>query len=59
MTDRPATPRTIRIARTALRKCGMEIFPPWRNYHPYAGHGFTKETGWSHPQLESKEGSRV
>jgi hypothetical protein len=20
-------------------------------YHPYSGHGYTKETGWSHPDL--------
>lgn len=21
-------------------------------FHPFAGHGFTKEKGWSHPDLE-------
>jgi hypothetical protein len=26
-----------------------------RVFHPYAGHGFTKERGWSHPDLEPKE----
>lgn len=23
-------------------------------YHPFAGHGFTKEMGWSHPELTIK-----
>lgn len=25
----------------------------WKN-HPFAGHGFTKEAGWSHAGLEPK-----
>jgi hypothetical protein len=22
--------------------------------HPYAGHGYTKESGWTHPDLEPR-----
>jgi hypothetical protein len=25
----------------------------WRN-HPYRGHGMTRETGWSHPELAAE-----
>lgn len=24
-------------------------------WHPYAGHGYTKEQGWTHPDLGTKE----
>ena len=23
----------------------------WAQFHPYVGHGYTKERGWSHPDL--------
>lgn len=27
----------------------------FRKFHPYARHGFRKEQGWSHPDLEPKK----
>ena len=23
----------------------------WRQFHPWAGHGFVKQLGWSHPEV--------
>lgn len=28
----------------------------WRFYHPLAGHGYTKELGWTHEDLKKHEG---
>jgi hypothetical protein len=25
----------------------------WGRFHPFRGHGYTKETGWTHPELEA------
>jgi hypothetical protein len=27
----------------------------WVKYHPYAGHGYTIDHGWSHPDLQAEE----
>lgn len=27
------------------------------SHHPYKGHGYTKEWGWTHPDLKPKENS--
>ena len=29
-----------------------------KEFHPYAGHGFTKEQRWSHPELKKEAESR-
>ena len=27
--------------------------PEWNEHHPYRGHGYTRESGWSHPELKA------
>ncbi len=30
----------------------------WKDFHPFRGHGYTKEHGWTHPDLaKSAEGA--
>lgn len=31
------------------KRCHTKV--EWRN-HPLAGHGYTRETGWTHPEAE-------
>ncbi len=26
----------------------------WKEYHPLAGHGYSPEVGWTHPDLEPR-----
>jgi hypothetical protein len=48
------------IARTPASGCpacaGKRLHAPeeWRDHHPYAGHGSTREQGYSHPDLEKE-----
>jgi len=30
----------------------------WEQFHPLHGHGFTRETGWTHPELEKRTAKR-
>lgn len=32
------------------KRCHTNV--EWRRFHPLAGHGFTPETGWTHPEAE-------
>lgn len=46
------------VARTANPNCpacrqGRFHEGEWRVFHPYAGHGYTKEQGWTHPDLRA------
>lgn len=49
------------VARTPNPACHACILQArhtkfcWAEFHPYAGHGYTKERGWSHPDLEPKQ----
>lgn len=53
MTEDPKSPT---VARTPVAGCSacehqtMHTEADWLN-HPFKGHGFQKEVGWSHPQL--------
>ena len=28
--------------------------PEWKTHHPHRGHGYTRESGWSHPELKAE-----
>lgn len=32
------------------KRCHTKV--EWRDFHPLAGHGYTPETGWTHPEAE-------
>jgi len=44
----------------AVPECGacmgqrLHTDAEWKQHHPLAGHGFTRESGWSHPDAETK-----
>lgn len=39
--------------------CGRRVHTEeeWKD-HPFAGHGYTKEHGWTHPALETEKSGR-
>lgn len=39
----------------ACRRGALHEPHHWQTFHPLAGHGFSKESGWTHPDLKLKE----
>lgn len=38
----------------ACQKSRLHSDEERKTFHPLAGHGYTRETGWSHPQLKAE-----
>ena len=44
--------RTPNVNCPACKEHRLHTEAEWEAYHPDRGHGFTKECGWSRPDLE-------
>ena len=56
-TEVPLSPFAVpECAACMARRCHTD--EENRAHHPFSGHGYTKEQGWSHPQLAAEAAAR-